>query len=65
MVRGEARLIVPLLVTGCKVWHLREEGVFYPKLAWQIATAMLPDNAQVICPSHVWTFVTVVMLMSH
>lgn len=47
-VRGERRLLVPLLLTGCKLWHLRKEGIFYPKLAWQTATSALPDAAQVL-----------------
>ncbi len=35
-----------MLVTGCKVWHLRDEGVFYPKHAWLRTVAALPDGAQ-------------------
>jgi hypothetical protein len=29
--RGEQRLLWPLLVTGCKVWHLRADGSFYTR----------------------------------
>lgn len=46
-VRGRQRLLAPMLVTGCKVWHLREAGVFYPKHAWLHTVAALPDGAQV------------------
>lgn len=46
-VRGRQRLLAPMLVTGCKVWHLREAGVFYPKHAWLHTIAALPDGAQV------------------
>jgi hypothetical protein len=45
-VRGRRRLLAPMLVTGCKVWHLRDEGVFYPKHAWLRTVAALPDGAQ-------------------
>jgi hypothetical protein len=31
--RGQARLLTPLLVTGLKCWHLRVESVFYPKVS--------------------------------
>ena len=44
--RGQQRLLAPLLVTGCKVWHLRDAGVFYPKHAWLRTIAALPDGAQ-------------------
>ena len=30
--RGESRLPVPRLVTGLKVWHLREASDFFPKV---------------------------------
>lgn len=30
--RGEARVLVPLLTTGLKAWHLRDDGQFYPKV---------------------------------
>ncbi|CAK9882664.1 unnamed protein product [Sphagnum jensenii] len=46
--REEARLLVPLLVTGLKVWHLREESRFYPKVAFQTAMESLPQDSQVI-----------------
>lgn len=45
--RNEVRLLVPLLVTGCKIWHLREAGRFYPKMAWLSTVESLPDAAQV------------------
>ena len=44
--RGRQRLLAPLLVTGCKVWHLRDAGVFYPKHAWLRTIAALPIGAQ-------------------
>ncbi|KAG2443101.1 hypothetical protein HYH02_009515 [Chlamydomonas schloesseri] len=46
--RGERRLLRPLLVTGCKVWHLRPESVFYPKAQFLAAMALLPPGAQVV-----------------
>lgn len=48
-VAGQARLVVPLLVTGCKLWHLREGGSFYPKTAWANALASIPDGSLVRC----------------
>jgi hypothetical protein len=29
--KGEERLLKPMLVTGLKMWHLRPESVFFPK----------------------------------
>ncbi|KAK9812932.1 hypothetical protein WJX72_005941 [[Myrmecia] bisecta] len=46
--RTETRVLVPLLVTGCKLWHLRKEGRFYPKMAFLNTMESLPDGAQVI-----------------
>ena len=43
---GQELLVVPQLVTGCKIWHLRPEGSFYPKSAWLAATNALPHGAQ-------------------
>ena len=53
-VGGQELLVVPQLVTGCKIWHLRPEGSFYPKSAWLAATGALPPGAQArcwLCPS--------------
>ncbi len=44
--RGEPRLLVPLLVTGAKVWHLRPASVFYPKRQFEATLQLLPDGAQ-------------------
>eukprot|EP00899_Mesostigma_viride_P020166 jgi/Mesvir1/28150/Mv04715-RA.1 len=46
--RGQARRLVPVIVTGLKMWHLREESRFYPKMGFQNAMAALPDGAQVV-----------------
>lgn len=40
-------VLVPKLVTGCKIWHLRPDSCFYTKAAWQHATASIPVNSQV------------------
>ena len=53
-VGGQELLVVPQLVTGCKIWHLRPEGSFYPKIAWLAATGVLPPGAKAcywLCPS--------------
>lgn len=41
-------MLVPALVTGLKVWHIREESSFYPKRNWEAVTAALPNGAPVI-----------------
>lgn len=46
-VQGKELVVVPNLVTGCKIWHLREKGSFYPKTAWANTVASLPDGAWV------------------
>ena len=46
-VAGQRVLVVPQLVTGCKIWHLRPEGSFYPKRAWRAAVDALPDGSKV------------------
>ena len=46
-VHGRQTLVVPQLVTGCKIWHLRPEGSFYPKTAWCTAVDSLPEGSQV------------------
>ena len=45
--RGEARVLVPRLVTGLKIWHMRQAGIFYPKHSFLTTMANLPDGAQV------------------
>ena len=47
-VAGQKMLVVPQLGTGCKIWHLRPEGSFYPKSAWHAATDAIPDHSQVL-----------------
>ncbi|EIE19755.1 TPR-like protein [Coccomyxa subellipsoidea C-169] len=47
-VGGRDVVVVPNLVTGCKIWHLREKGSFYPKTAWANTVASLPHGAWVI-----------------
>ncbi|KAG2488055.1 hypothetical protein HYH03_013359 [Edaphochlamys debaryana] len=46
--RGERRLLRPLLVTGCKIWHLRPASLFYPKAQFEAAVALLPECAQAV-----------------
>jgi hypothetical protein len=47
-VQGKRTLLVPALVTGLKIWHLREEGVFYPKRHFEAITAAIPKGASVM-----------------
>ena len=46
--RGQSRLLHPLLVTGCKIWHLRPEGRFYPKVQFYNTVRKLPRGSQVV-----------------
>ncbi|KAF5830656.1 hypothetical protein DUNSADRAFT_14221 [Dunaliella salina] len=46
--RGKPRLLLPLLVTGCKIWHLRPQSSFYPKIQFHNALAYIPDGSQVV-----------------
>ncbi len=41
-------MLHPLLVTGCKIWHLRPESRFYPKLQFFNTIRKLPPRAQVV-----------------
>ncbi|GAX80742.1 hypothetical protein CEUSTIGMA_g8177.t1 [Chlamydomonas eustigma] len=46
--RGERRLIQPLLITGCKIWHLRPKSLFYPKLQFMNTMKKLKPGSQVV-----------------
>ena len=47
--KGEPHLLVPRLVTGCKVWHLREASDFFPKANFEAAVRAIPDGSPVVC----------------
>lgn len=44
----ETVTIHPVLSTGTKIWHLREESQFYPKINFYNAIKVIPDNAAVM-----------------
>jgi hypothetical protein len=46
--RGQPRVLVPVLVTGLKLWHLRDGADFFPKANFEAAAASLPDGADVV-----------------
>mmetsp|Transcript_38638 Transcript_38638/g.122738 ORF Transcript_38638/g.122738 Transcript_38638/m.122738 type:complete len:340 (-) Transcript_38638:48-1067(-) len=46
--RGEPRLLSPVLVTGLKIWHLRDESKFYPKMNFLNQLKAVPRGAQVV-----------------
>eukprot|EP00897_Mesotaenium_endlicherianum_P005888 jgi/Mesen1/5327/ME000266S04514 len=46
--RGQERLVTPLLVTGLKAWHLRDASVFYPKVAFWNVMNRVPRGSQLI-----------------
>jgi hypothetical protein len=41
-------LLKPLLVTGCKIWHLRKESHFYPKVNFFQALKLIPKHSTAI-----------------
>ncbi len=47
-VDGGRTVLQPHLVTGCKMWHLRPEGEFFPKHNWQRALDEVPDESSVM-----------------
>jgi len=44
----EERLLRPMLVTGMKIWHLRDESRFFPKSNFNNAVALIPDGSEVV-----------------
>ena len=46
--RGQPRVLAPVLVTGLKLWHLRDGADFFPKANFEAAAASLPDGADVV-----------------
>ena len=45
---GSPHLLVPRLVTGCKIWHLREASDFFPRYNFDAAVKSIPDGAPVV-----------------
>lgn len=46
--REELYTIHPVLSTGTKIWHLRDESKFYPKINFNNAIKVIPSKAVVI-----------------
>ncbi|XP_060065695.1 uncharacterized protein LOC132546017 isoform X2 [Ylistrum balloti] len=46
--QGSPVTIHPILSTGTKIWHLREESVFYPKTNFESAVDSIPNNSTVM-----------------
>ena len=46
--KGSEHLLVPKLVTGCKVWHLRDASDFFPKYNFDSALKSIPDGSPVV-----------------
>jgi hypothetical protein len=44
----EHRTMTPVLVTGLKCWHMRDESDFYPTANFKNAISSIPDNEQVV-----------------
>lgn len=42
------RLLRPALVTGCKVWHLRRESTFYPRVNYEAVAGALPEGSDIV-----------------
>ena len=47
-VHGTARSLTPALATGVKAWHLRPESKFYPKVNFDVVTAKIPKESDVV-----------------
>lgn len=45
---NEKRLLIPVLVTGLKCWHLRKESNFYPKVNFYCAIDTIPKKEEVL-----------------
>lgn len=41
----EKKVLMPFLINGCKIWHLRKESNFYPKVQFYQALKLLPKGA--------------------
>jgi len=46
--QGEERALLPLLVTGLKIWHLRAESRFFPKNNFYNVIKKVPDGSEII-----------------
>jgi len=46
--RKQEHVLVPRLVTGCKIWHLREASDFFTKANFEAAMATIPDGSPVV-----------------
>ncbi|GJP72797.1 hypothetical protein CLOP_g3555 [Closterium sp. NIES-67] len=46
--RGQPRLLCPLLITGLKAWHLRPESTFFPKASFHRAMQCVPPGSEVV-----------------
>lgn len=42
------RLFKPFLINGCKIWHLRKESHYFPKVAFYQALKQIPKQAEVL-----------------
>ncbi|XP_048776174.2 uncharacterized protein LOC125680539 isoform X2 [Ostrea edulis] len=47
-IKGEDKIIHPILSTGTKIWHLRDESTFYPKYNFNSAISKIPDGATTV-----------------
>lgn len=47
-VGGQVRMMRPMLVTGLKCWHMRDEEDFYPKANFDSVVSKIPKGAEVI-----------------
>lgn len=44
----ESVVLEPRLVTGCKMWHLREDGTFFPKYNFTQAIRSIPMGSSIL-----------------
>ena len=41
-------MLRPMLVTGLKCWHMRDEEDFYPKVNFDSVVAKIPSGSEVV-----------------
>jgi tetratricopeptide (TPR) repeat protein len=48
MFKGQLHQMVPLLVTGLKIWHLRPQSTFYPKVNFYNVMKKVPPGSNIM-----------------
>eukprot|EP00388_Colpodella_angusta_P042887 GDKK01057729.1.p1 GENE.GDKK01057729.1~~GDKK01057729.1.p1 ORF type:complete len:320 (+),score=-7.33 GDKK01057729.1:1-960(+) len=48
VIKGKKYLSIPLVATGLKIWHLRKESTFYPRVTLSRMAAEIPKGSKVL-----------------